>query len=231
MAHSESNGGADADGGEQHDHVGETEHGFRQALAELHHGPAPLLGYLSQSDAEQDAEDYHLQYLAFRNRLGDVFRKDMQNDFSRGRARWSRTCRGRSACLQLYPGTGFADVDGRQSNQQGQGGDNLKINDGLDAHAPDFLEIGVAGNSADQGSEEQGSDDKCNQTQKNLAQDFQVRGGVGPVMAKFRPSQHADQDPGSQGASHKGVCGQSGYCDPARRDQDRFRNGQYLPVR
>ena len=44
----------------------------------------------------------------------------------------------------MHSDAGFADIDGRQADKQRQRGNDLEVDDRLDAHAPDLFQVGVA---------------------------------------------------------------------------------------
>ena len=96
-----------------------------------------FLAYHGQGDAEQDAEDHHLQDLAFRDGFRQVLGKDVQDGFRGGQPLYlERFAAGRR---QVYSHACLAEVDGGESDDQRKGGDHLEVDNGLDAHAPHLL--------------------------------------------------------------------------------------------
>src|ERR1700758_781494 len=80
MAYGVGDGGADADGCEVHDDVGEAEHGLGERFGEIEHGLAEFFGDLEKGDAEEDGEDGDLQDLVIGYGFGDVFGEDVEEE-------------------------------------------------------------------------------------------------------------------------------------------------------
>ena len=150
-----------ADGGKHHDDIGELEHGFRQAAAKRKHRTPFFVAQQRQGNAKNHAEDHDLKHLALGHRFGDVLRENLQDNvagfFRLGRRQRRGGGRLRDSDARL------GKVDRRQSNEERQRGDHLKIQQGLDAHASDLLQIGVAGDSDHQGAENQWRDNGLDQ--------------------------------------------------------------------
>ncbi len=118
-----------------HDDVREFEHSFREALEEAKQWTALRRGQHAQSERKNYCEHYNLQHLSFGHRLGDVLRKNVQNQIARTlllRDRRHNYLIGGSA----YTNTGLADVDCSQSNHQCESRDYLEVDQALYAHAP-----------------------------------------------------------------------------------------------
>ena len=127
---------------------------LRQALAKGQHGTALFFANQGQRNAKDHAEDHDLQHLAFSHGLGDVFRKDVQDNVSpflrlRGDA-------GRCRSTGLWnTHAGLRKIDCPQPNEQRHRGDEFKIKQRLDSHAPDLLQVGMAGDPHHQRAEDE----------------------------------------------------------------------------
>ena len=94
-----------------------------------------------------------------------------------------------------------AQVNGRIADEHSDGRDNFKVDEGLDAEAADFLEVGVASNADDEDPKEQRRDDDLDEAEKNGAEELQVHRDRGPVVTQLRAGEKADEDPGRQRAA------------------------------
>src|SRR5712664_3134539 len=91
-----------------------------------------------------------------------------------------------------------AQVDGRIANEHGKRGHDFEVDKRLDAQAADFLQVGVPGDADDKNAEEQWRNDDLDEPQKNGAEELKVDRERGPVVAKLRAGQQADEDPSGQ---------------------------------
>src|SRR5258708_4018636 len=150
----------------QHDDVRELEHRLGKTFHEVQNRAAFLLLDLREGNAKDDAEYYNLEDLVLRDRLGDVFREDMQDQVSGGRF---LELRGRCShvCGRFDPDAGLVQIDRAQSDKQGNGSNDFKVDQRLDAHAANLLEVGVSGNPNHQCRKDQRSDDGPDHAQKN----------------------------------------------------------------
>ena len=203
-----------ADGRKQHDDVGELEHRLRETFREEQHRPALRVTQKAQRDCEQDAEHHHLQHLALVHRPGDVLRKNVQEDVGhrllgrrRERLRWRR---------QLHPHACLAEVDRGQADEKRDRGDHLEIDQRLDAHSPDFLQVGVPGDPHNQRPEQQRRDDRLDQPQEDHAQHAQVDREGREVVADLCSNHHAYQNEGGQRALGERPADEAGNGQPAR---------------
>src|SRR5215472_7793213 len=117
------------------------------------------------------------------------------------------------------PDTRTRQVDGAEPDEQSQGGDQFKINEGFDAHASNLLQVGMPGNAHHQRGEDQGRDDGADQAQKDRAQYLKLFGESGEVMADLRAQEDSDHDPRGERAAGPGVSAESQQGDPARDGQ------------
>ncbi len=79
--------------------------------------------------------------------------------------------------------TGFGDVDRQQADDEGQGGDDLEVDERLDAHAADAFEVAVTGDADDEGGEDERGDDGLDQAQKDVGEDAGLGGDGGGIEA------------------------------------------------
>src|SRR6266481_26986 len=68
-------------------------------------------------------------------------------------------------------------------------------------------EVGVPGDAHHENAEEQRRDDDLDEPEKNGAEELQVYCDGGPVVAKLRAGEKADEDPGCQRAAGGGIGG------------------------
>ena len=77
---------------------------------------------------KRTGEDGDLQDLAFGDRLGDVLRKDVQQEVVpvRAAATAVRVCAGSGRCGNDEPDSGLRQVDGDEADDQREGGERLR---------------------------------------------------------------------------------------------------------
>src|SRR5258708_38073346 len=193
----------DADGRGVHDQVGEFEHDFGEALGEGPHRSALGLGNERQGHGEEDAEHHDLQDLAFGDGFGDVLWKNIGDELRGGMRRK----------IQGFAGGGggqadafarAAEVDGGQTDEHGDGGNDFEVHERLDAQAAYSLQVGVAGDAHHQNREKQRRDDDADQTEEDGAEKLELYGEGGRVVAEFRAGEQADEDPGGGRAARSG---------------------------
>src|SRR6185437_261926 len=176
--------------GEIHHEICELEHRLGKALREQHHWPA--LGFLDegQADAEQNAENDNLQDLSFGDRLGDIFREDVEDELT-GRLRGRRNGLLRGLGGKRHAHASFAEIYGNQADDESDGRDNLEKHQRLDRHASDFFQFRVAGDADDKRSKQQRSDDDLDEAQKNRAEDLKFHCGRWSVVTHLRARKQA----------------------------------------
>ena len=62
---------------------------------------------------------------------------------------------------------GAADVDGGETDEQGDGGNDFEIDERFEAEAAYFLQVGMARNAYHEGAEEKWRDDDADQTEED----------------------------------------------------------------
>src|SRR6266851_6309817 len=126
MADGVGDGSEDANGSGEHDDVGELEHGFGEAFGEGEHRAALGFGNEREGHGEEDAEHYDLQDLVFGDGLGDVFGEDVDDELC-GSVRSGVKGFGGGGGREADACAGAADVDGGETDEQRDGGDDFEI--------------------------------------------------------------------------------------------------------
>ena len=90
MAHGVGDRTEDSDRRRQHHDIRELEHCFGKALGKSHQRLSFCFRHHRQRDSEKNAEDHHLQHLAFGYGLCGVFRKHVENQIGCRVWRYSR---------------------------------------------------------------------------------------------------------------------------------------------
>ena len=124
-----------------------------------------------------------------------------------------------------------ADMDGRIADEHGKRGDDFEVDEGFDAQAADFLQVGVAGDAHDENAEEQRRDDDLDEAEKDGAEELQIDRDRRPVVAKLRAGEKPDKDPGRQRAAGCGICRKNEDCEPAQEQWDKRRQRRHLSAR
>src|SRR5260370_33481615 len=94
--------------------------------------------------------------------------------------------------------SGAADMNSRITDEHRDGRDQFEIDERLDAEAADFFQIRVTGNANDKNAEKQWRDNHLDEAKKNRAEQLQIDGDGGPVVAKLRAGEKADENPARQ---------------------------------
>src|SRR3981081_4103353 len=113
----------------------------------------------------------------------------------------------------------MAEIDGDKAQDKGQGGRDLEVDEALDAHASDALEVAVAGDAGDQRREDERSDDGFDQAKKDVAENTQVDGYCGCIEAQLGTGDHRDEDPHREGPAAPSI-------DPEKPDRGPAQTGR-----
>src|SRR5882724_4611655 len=124
-----------------------------------------------------------------------------------------------------------AHMNRRISDQHRERGNNFKIDQRLDAEAPDFFQIRVARDANDENAEKQWRDDDFNEAKKNRAENLQVDRDGRPIVAKFSARKKADENPSRQRAARSTVRGDKKDGQPAQKAWDQRGQRQDLRAR
>ncbi len=183
----------------------------------LHHG---------QTDSKQNTENDDLQYLAFCNRFGDVFRKNMQHGFFPPLRRRHVDFFRLGCCRHIDPNPRFAEVDREEPDEQGNCGNHFEVHNGFPTHTPYLFQICMARNTDYQGSENQRCNDGFDQVEENLTHDFQLLRHRWEIVANFRPDYHTEQDPGCLALAQVTGVRQQTDGHPAKKGRHHHRQGR-----
>ena len=215
MADGVGNGAKDAERSGVHHQVGELEHGFREALGEGENGAALGLRNERERHGKEDAEDDDLKHLAFGDGFGDILRKDVGDELRGGVGRNIEGLR-RGGGGEMDAFSCAADMDSRIADEHRKRRDDFKVDQGFEAEAADFLQVGVAGDAHDENAEEQRRDDHLDEPEKNGAEELQLYCDGGPVLPKLCAGEQADEDPSCQRAAGCGIGGDEKDYEPAQ---------------
>ncbi len=133
-------GGADADGREVHDDVGEGEHRFGEGFEETQERCTFGFGEAAEREAEQDGEDGDLQDLVFGDGLGEVLGEHVEEEIvpAQRRGSGSGSCSGDGGCGGGDDAdAGAAEIDGGEADDDGDGGDDFEVDQAFQADAAD----------------------------------------------------------------------------------------------
>ncbi len=95
--------------------------------------------------------------------------------------------------VDVHPGAGLDQVHPDQGEHQGDGGDDLEVDDGLDRHAADPRHVVHAGDAVHHGAEDHRADQHADQGDEGVAEGFHGGAGARREMAERDPRQHPDQ--------------------------------------
>jgi hypothetical protein len=189
------NRSADANRRVAHHDVGELEHRLGNRFAPADNDLATLADH-SQGDGKQDAKGDDLEHVAPRHRVEDRFGHDVEQHLvPRLRTRGDI---GGARRREDDAVTGPGDVDGDEPDDQGDGGDNLEVDDRAQPHPADRLDVARARDARDQRRENQRGDDHLDHPQEQLAERPRIRRPLGIGVVDDRTNQdsegEADED-------------------------------------
>lgn len=168
--------GEDTDRGVLHDHVGDLEHGLGNALEHLHQRLAQVVGQARQAEAEHHREEDDRQHLA----TGDGGEDVGGNQVEDGRDERMVMLHFLGGLLVLGnvhgtqgahvdAGAGLEQVGQQQADDDGDGGDDLEVDDGLQADAAKLLRVADAGDADHQRGNHDRHHDHLDQTDEDVA--------------------------------------------------------------
>ena len=132
----------------------------------------PLSPIKPQANREDDAEDDDLKHVAARHRVDHRFGDDVEEDLVPGL--------GFGGDLVVLPhrqvdaDAGLGDVHRQQADDEGDGGDDLEVDDRAKPHPADDLHVAGAGDAGDERREDQGGDDHLDHPEEELAEGPEV---------------------------------------------------------
>src|SRR6266436_6761929 len=116
--------------------------------------------------------------------------------------------------------SGAADMNGRVTDEHGDGRDDFEINQRLDTEASDFFQIRVARDAHHENGEKQGRDNHFDEAKKNRAEELQVDSDRWPVVAELGAGEKSNENPSRQRTPHSGIRGDEQNREPAQKRQD-----------
>ncbi|MCY1395908.1 hypothetical protein D9M71_108640 [compost metagenome] len=170
--------------------MGDLEHGFGHALEHLHQGLAGLARQAGQAKAEHHREEDDRQHLATGHGGEDVGGDQVQQ--------------GRDQCMVMLhflggllipgdvhraqgahvdAGAGLEEVGQQQADHDRHRGDDLEVEDGLQADAAELLGVAHAGDADHQRSDDDRDDDHLDHADEDIARRLQ---DVGDPPGLFR---------------------------------------------
>jgi hypothetical protein len=185
-----------AERGEEHHVAGVPEHHLGEGFAEFD-DRARLQSHGGAGRAEDERKHDDLQHLAPGHGVDNAAGEGMfQNLREAGAA-------GRDCCanvlLQLYADTRLHQIHRAQADEQRHGGDDFEIENCLAADPAHGLDVARAGNPTDQSAEQQGRDNRSDQTQKDGAKDGRCFSLTRKCGAKNHARDQGDQYPTREG--------------------------------
>ena len=178
---------ADPERREHHNVIGELEHDLRKTFHRADHRPS-FFADGRYGQREDHGEDNDLKHIAVHHRFDHARRKNVHKRFDPGLGmrlsdRFDDVdVAGSERYADAWPG----EIDDRQSNEKRRGGDDLEINQRFDSHASDFSKRAGAGDSDDNGRENQRRDDRLDQVDENVAQEINLVSPIGSQPANQR---------------------------------------------
>ena len=113
-----------------------------------------------------------------------------------------------SPAVRIDPDAGLDEVDEGQAQEQGDRRHDLEIDEGLDPHPADGLQVAVAGDADDEGGEDERGDDRLDEADEDDAQRPEGFTGLGKERSDEESEPHADEDVQRQAAlfgAHAGL--------------------------
>ena len=179
----------DADDAEQH--VG----GFIQHLDER----PTLLAELGERQAEQHGEQQHLHNLPFRERADGRVGDDVHQVIDRvqvlGLRRIGLYRLGVEAGrIGIDAGSGPIEIGDHETDEEGDRGQHLEIDQRLQSDAPDLLQIAHLGNTDRDSSEDDRGDHHLDQLDERVSQRLELRGEVRNEEAQDNAERYSHDD-------------------------------------
>src|SRR5438876_4183547 len=129
-------------------------------------------------------------------------------------------------CRKLHAYSRLADVDCAQADKKSDRSHYLKIDESLEPHPTHLLEVCVARYADYKSAEEQRRYDRFDEAKKDLAQEAQIDGKPGPIIADLGSNYHADQYPCGERSAADCITDQTDDCEPSGNKKDHMRNGK-----
>ena len=183
-----------ADGGDLHDDSDDVEQHMREFLDEVEHHRAAA-AELVQRKAEQHREQQHLQDLTLgkgvHHRGGDHMQQEVHGALHLAGLGVGRNALGvQRVGVHVHARAGLQHIDHDQADDQGQGRDDLEVQQGQAAGLAHLLHVFHAGDAHHHGTEDDGRDDHLDQFDEAVAQGFHL----GAHFRREVAQHHADDD-------------------------------------
>ena len=101
----------------------------------------------------------------------------------------------RSGACEMNACACLAEIDGDDTDNQRDSGDNFEKYERFDGHTANFFQFGVTGDANDQSAKEQWRDDDFDEAQENCAEDLKAHCCGRRVMAKLEAGEESDDNP------------------------------------
>ncbi len=168
------------------DEADNLEQGFSGQVDDLSHRLAAL-AQQAQTRAEQDSEQQHLERIALGEGVDDGRRNDTHQEIDDAalHLRHSFRISLESAAIErrrvdIHAMSGREKVSNGQAHDQGDRRDNLEIDDGLGANAPNLPQVAGANDTVDDDTEDQRCDDHLDQFDEAVAERLELGSDVRP---------------------------------------------------
>ena len=179
----------------------------------------PARAERGERDAEEEREEHDLQDVALRRTrrprsTGTMWvRKSTKRSSFPCAANWPRR-RPRRAVRASMPSPGPEHVHHHQPDAERERRHDLEVDERLEPHPPDPLEVGRVRHAADDGEEDDRRDDHPHQVDEGVAQGLHGPAGRRPERADQRAQRDGHQHADGQVAAE---AGQPGRCHEVRR--------------
>jgi hypothetical protein len=172
-------------------------------LDDPEHDRRTVLAQLGQGQPEQDREEQHLQQVVLGERGDDRGRDDAQQELDRvrqlavaGLLLDRLGAGGQGLRVDVEPGAGLHHVAHDQPEEEGERGDQLEVDQGLDADPADRLQVADVRDPDHHGAEDDRCDQHLDQLDEGVAQRLHLRAErrieVAQKDAQHDRTQHLD---------------------------------------
>ncbi|MCY1288662.1 hypothetical protein D9M70_377160 [compost metagenome] len=181
--------------------MGDLEHGLRDALEHLHQGLAGLRRQVRQAEAEEHREEDDRQHLATGHRGEDVGGDQVEQGrdqrmvvlhFLGGLLVLGDVHRAQGAHVDA--GAGLEEVGQQQADHDRHRGDDLEVEDGLQADAAELLGVAHAGDADDERGDDDRDDDHLDQADEDITGRLQDVGDPPGLLGAEMVEQGANGD-------------------------------------
>ncbi|MNN12551.1 hypothetical protein D3C81_1255460 [compost metagenome] len=231
-ADGEGHGTEGTDGRDLHDHIDDVEHHLGDPLDELEHRLA-VAAHAVQGIAEQYREEQDLQDVAVGEGADHGARNDVHQEVDgalllAGSGVGSDLAGVQAGRIDMHAGTRLHDVDHHQTDDQGDGGDDLEVQQRHATRLAHGLHALHAGDAGHHGAEDDRRDSHLDQFDEAIAQRLHGDGGLRIEVSECDTDGNGDQDLEIQ-ALVEGLLGHGGSILAGMRFAARHRK-RYLPA-